>query len=371
MNLSNFKESFDKVVSAADMAYDPQAMANVSDKVQEFASNGEALGKKLVDFFKKDRTDEDDATLRKEPQSRSSSDLPSNLPSVEDLENNLLERIRQDVDIQIDDENKEIIINSGALTDETTDALREYLALKGNADEAWKTPDLMIEEGVHFHASTDETLVVGATPDYPDFKGMSFGKLEIQSQDILNADRMFAGVSADEIVLADQPNLESADSMFGFAQVDNISIGKLPGNIDVSFDLMRDCPSDVNVAGTMYKVSDATKADIEEKLENGLYEVLAISDGRPRMLPNKPPKDRVDEPHHMLPNLSPKDSITLPDGRDSITLPNGRVISPGKPTEQGTTMEINKTATRGVMADYELGVDTMEQTEGSSVGLEK
>ena len=49
MNLSNFKESFDKVVSAADVAYDPQAIENVSDKIQEFASNGEALGNKLVE----------------------------------------------------------------------------------------------------------------------------------------------------------------------------------------------------------------------------------------------------------------------------------------------------------------------------------
>ena len=186
---------------------------------------------------------------------------------------------------------------------------------------------------------SDKPLVVGVTPDYPDFKGMSFGKLEIQSQDILNADRMFAGVSADEIVLADQPNLESADSMFGFAQVDNISIGKLPGNIDVSFDLMRDCPSDVNVAGTMYKVSDATKADIEEKIEKGLDKVPALGDTFPGLLPNEPPEDRG--------------------------------ISPKEPAWRGTTMEINKIAERNAMTDYELGIDTMEQTEGSSVGLEK
>lgn len=339
MNLSNLKQSFDKVASAADMAYDPQAMANVSDKVQGFVSNGKAWGKKLVDFFKKDHTDEDAATLREEWKSH----LPSGALSGKDAnktEMRLLEQIKKDVDIQIDSENKEIIISSGELTDETTDALREYLALKGNTDEAWKTPDLMVEEGVHFHASTDETLVVGATPDYPDFAGMRFGKLEIQSQDILNADCMFAGVSADEIVLADQPNLESADSMFGFTHVDNISIGKLPDTIDVGFDLMRDCPSDVNVAGTLYEVSDATKADIEEKIEKGLDKVPALGDTFPGFLPNEPPEDR---------GISPKERAL-----------------------HDTTMEIDKIAARNAMTGYELGVDTqMEQTEESSVDLEK
>ena len=342
MNLANLKQSFDKVASATGVEYDSQAMENVSDKVQEFVSNGKSFGKKLVDFIKKDKTDEDSATLRDELQSHLPSESLEGKTEKDIHEDVLLAQIRQDVDIQVDAENKEIIINDGALTDETTDALRKYLTLKGETDEAWKTPDLMIGEDVHFNALTDEAPIVGVTPDYPDFAGMSFGKLEIQSPHILNADCMFAGVSADEIVLADQPNLESADNMFSFAQVDNISIGKIPDNIDVSFDLMRDCPSDVNVAGTLYEVSDATRADIEEKMKESLDKVPTLGDAFPGILPresNKISKDRVEDAERNL---------------------------------QDATTEADKTAIRGAMAGYELGVDSqMEQTEEISVGLEK
>lgn len=349
MNLANLKQSFDKVASAAGVEYDSQAMETVSDKVQEFVSNGKSFGKKLVDFIKKDKTDEDSATLREELQSH----LPSEALTGKDTnteEARLLEQIRQDVDIQIDAENKEVIIDSGALTDETTDALRKYLALKGETDEAWKTPDLTVGKDVTFESSYDESQSVVnfdhrrdfLSDSYPDFAGMNFGKLEIQSQNITNGNYMFAGVSADEIVVADQPNLESADNMFSFAQADNISIGKIPDNIDVSFDLMRDCPSDVTVAGTLYEVSEATRADIEEKMERSVEDMPTLGDTFPGILPresNKIPKEPVDAADRDL---------------------------------QDATTEADKTAVRSAMAGYELGIDTQtEMTEESSVGLEK
>lgn len=342
MNLANFKQSFDKVASAAGVEYDSQAMENVSDKVQEFVSNGKAFGKKLVDFIKKDKTDEDAATLREELQSHLPSESLEGKTEKDLHEDFLLAQIRQDVDIQIDAENKEIIINDGTLTDETTDALRKYLTLKGETDEAWKTPDLMIGEDVHFNALTDKASIVGVMPDYPDFAGMSFGKLEIQSPYILNADYMFAGVSADEIVLTDQPNLESADSMFSFTQVDNISIGKIPDNIDVSFDLMRDCPSDVNVAGTLCEVSDATRADIEKKMAESLDKVPTLGNIFPGILPRESSKIAKDREEEAARNL------------------------------QYAAADADKTAVRSAMAGYELGVDTQtEMAEESSVGLEK
>lgn len=283
MNLENLKTSFGNVASAA--GYDTEAIDAAGEKIQGFLTKGKALGKKMMDAFQ-DKTEQKVKTeeLTVDPTAEdtksklwidpeiSTDSSPDGIDRDQQFRtkmDKMLEKIREDVDIEIDEKNRSIVINSGSLTGETTDVLRDYLKLKVSSDLGWNAPDLMIGEDVPF----DKDKTFGGMikeSDYPDFTGMKFGDVNIQSQGITDAENMFAGVTADTITIADQPNLVNAKNMFGFTQANEISVGKIPDDIDVSFDMMNHCPSDVSVDGTMYEVSDATKAEIEDARNKAL-----------------------------------------------------------------------------------------------------
>ena len=264
MNLENLKQTISSAATAT--GYDTESLDTISDTAQVFVEKGKSVGKRIKEMFQNEKIEKQESEVTTDDtetmESKNDSDILRELRK--ENEDRLLEKIREDVNLQIDGENHELIISGGTLTDETTDALREYLVRKGKEDEAWAKPDLTISEDVKFGK---EKTIFGEEyyQDYPEFRGMTLGKLNVQSQNIKNANGMFACMIADEITIADQPNLESADNMFAYTQADAISIGKLPEETDISFSLMKDCPSDVSVNNTLYKVSDATIAEIDDK----------------------------------------------------------------------------------------------------------
>lgn len=319
MDLANLKQSFSSAASAAVTGYDAQAVENAAEKARAFIADGKTFGKKLADLIKGDASGDEKDAIKEDLGSRSA--LTVKDAATEELLAKKLQQIQKDVEIQIDEENHAVTISGGTLKDGTTDALRDYLAAKGTLDEAWQAPDLTVEPDVDFKKDW--------RGDMPDFIGMRFGRLEIQSRKIENAESMFMCTSADEIILVDQPGLENADSMFAYAQAGSISIGWIPDEIDVSFDLMRDCPSDVSVQGTLYEVSDATKADIEAKRAEALEQLPFLAS--------------------FFPGVSSKE----PEGETKDSDP-----------EETVTSETDVTARRAAEASQELGVSDPEQESG-------
>ena len=339
MNLENLKQTISSAATAT--GYDTESLDTISDTAQVFVEKGKSVGKRIKEMFQNEKIEKQESEVTTDDtetmESKNDSDILRELRK--ENEDRLLEKIREDVNLQIDGENHELIISGGTLTDETTDALREYLVIKGKEDEAWAKPDLTISEDVKFGK---EKTIFGEEyyQDYPEFRGMTLGKLNVQSQNIKNANGMFACMIADEITIADQPNLESADNMFAYTQADAISIGKLPEETDISFSLMKDCPSDVSVNNTLYKVSDATIAEIDDKRTKMLAQFGDVS----IVLPNED---------------APEDA--------SIVLPNDsgfhHEVEPytDAPEDENATSKI-KAAERAAKAIAELGLPDEQET---------
>lgn len=151
----------------------------------------------------------------------------------------ILEIIQRDVDFSYDEKTNTFNITSGEIKPSTMDAVRAYFDM---ADGKYDEANIVVGEDVTFgtqiinaeltngHSITGNPMTIA-----PSFDGIKCNSIDIQSQNIINGDKMFAGAEADIIKIADQPNLKSADNMFNGCTSSAVVIGEYPpvvhGNI--------------------------------------------------------------------------------------------------------------------------------------------
>lgn len=144
------------------------------------------------------------------------------------MKDKMLAELQKDVNFSYDEETKTMTISGGEMDQHTMDALRAYMDLSdGEFDDA----NIIIGQDVTFGNSIEKGLHGKYSVTGPVFGDIKCKSIDIQSQNITNADRMFAETQADIIKVADQPNLESADSMFSNSNAKMISIGEFPDSI--------------------------------------------------------------------------------------------------------------------------------------------
>lgn len=153
---------------------------------------------------------------------------PTQVNQDPDMKDKMLAELQKDVNFSYDEETKTMTISGGEMDQHTMDALRAYMDLSdGEFDDA----NIIIGQDVTFGNSIEKGLHGKYSVTGPVFGDIKCKSIDIQSQNITNADRMFAETQADIIKVADQPNLESADSMFFNSNAKMISIGEFPDSI--------------------------------------------------------------------------------------------------------------------------------------------
>ena len=142
----------------------------------------------------------------------------------------ILEMIQRDVDFSYDENTNTFNITSGEVKPSTMDAVRAYF---GMADGKYDEANIVVGEDVTFVTGLKPAVqalngVGHYTEIAPSFSGIKCNSIDIQSQNIVNGDKMFAGAEADIIKIADQPNLKSADNMFNGCTSSAVVIGERP-----------------------------------------------------------------------------------------------------------------------------------------------
>lgn len=141
----------------------------------------------------------------------------------------ILAVIQKDVDFSYDEKTNTFNIASGEIKPSTMDAIRAYFDMaNGKYDEA----NIVVGESVTFETQITRSIGLDGSGRYtetvPSFDKIKCNSIDIQSQNIVNGDKMFAGAEANIIKIADQPNLESADNMFNGCTSSVVVIGKHP-----------------------------------------------------------------------------------------------------------------------------------------------
>lgn len=204
----------------------------------------------------------------------------------------MLAEIQKDVTFAYDEETKTMTISGGEISQHTLDALRGYMELSdGEFDDA----NIVVGQDVTFKNSFKKDVrgvYYVAGPTFGDIKCKS---IDIQSQNITNAYCMFASTKADIIKVADQPNLETAASMFSDCEAKLVSIGEFPESVygGVVNPVFRGCSSIV-VSKDMTDVIYSPKSN----------PVDLFGDRREKVHTEK---DSVDTP--FVTNESPQDNI--------------------------------------------------------------
>ena len=171
----------------------------------------------------------------------------------------MLAEIQKDVIFAYDEETKTMTISGGEISQHTLDALRGYMELSdGEFDDA----NIVVGQDVTFKNSFKKDArgeYYAAGPTFGDIKCKS---IDIQSQNITNAYCMFASTKADIIKVADQPNLETAASMFSDCEAKLVSIGEFPESVygNMVNPVFRGCSSIV-VSKDMTDVIYSPKSD--------------------------------------------------------------------------------------------------------------
>lgn len=171
----------------------------------------------------------------------------------------MLAEIQNDVTFAYDAETKTMTISDGEISQHTLDVLRGYMELSdGEFDDA----SIVVGQDVTFKNSFEKDVrgeYYVAGPTFGDIKCKS---IDIQSQNITNAYCMFASTKADTIKVADQPNLETAASMFSDCEAKLVSIGEFPESVygGVVNPVFRGCSSIV-VSKDMTDVIYSPKSD--------------------------------------------------------------------------------------------------------------
>lgn len=145
-----------------------------------------------------------------------------------DMKDKMLAELQKDVNFVYDEETKTITISGGEISQHTTDALRAYMDL---SDGEFDGASIVIGQDVTFKNSIKKDITGKYSITGPTFGDIKCKDINIQSQNITNADHMFAGTQAYVISVADQPNLESADSMFARSGAKTIFIGEFPDSV--------------------------------------------------------------------------------------------------------------------------------------------
>lgn len=181
-------------------------------------------------------------------------------------EEKLLEDIREDVDMQYDEETKTFTILSGEIDAGTARAISKYFH---EADGAYDDASIVIGSDVTFKKDTILTRD-------PKFEDITCNRFEIQSQNIITADHMFEGVHAKEIAVADQPGLESAAGMFDGCVADSISVGDIPAEISRN-DLTKGCDCKIDI-GSSERVDRGVTvdADLGQEYQNDTSETMQL-----------------------------------------------------------------------------------------------
>lgn len=162
--------------------------------------------------------------LPRDPQSAKQTLINSGL-----TQEDILAIIQRDVDFSYDEKTNTFNIVSGEIKPSTMDAVRAYFDM---ADGKYDEANIVVGEDVTFETQLRPSLGLDGLGHYteavPSFAGIKCNSIDIQSQNIINGDKMFAGADADIIKVADQPNLKSANNMFNGCTASAVVLGELP-----------------------------------------------------------------------------------------------------------------------------------------------
>lgn len=213
-------------------------------------------------------------------------------------QDDILKTIQHDLDFSYDEETNTLNIVSGEIKPSTMDAVRAYFDMSdGKYDDA----NIVIGKDVTFKTevinaglTNGQTTIDMPMNIVPSFEGIKCNSIDIQSQNIINGDNMFAGADADIIKVADQPNLESANNMFNGCTASAVVLGELPEDFsgkepaengkNYSLDYM------FNGCEAVVMNSDLTDV-IYDPAENGIVNPHITPDSGHKINPSNPKMD--------------------------------------------------------------------------------
>ena len=122
---------------------------------------------------------------------------------------------------------KQSVRQAGKIDPGTMSAFKDYLE---EADGKYDEANIVIGSDVEF--------------DQGKLKHINFGfkckSLEIQSQNITDANSMFEGSEIEAITIAAQPGLSNVDDMFKNCKAKEVTVGAIPSDVD-KFAMQKDC----------------------------------------------------------------------------------------------------------------------------------
>lgn len=224
--------------------------------------------------------------------------IPGDITDPGLTQDDILKTIQHDLDFSYDEETNTLNIVSGEIKPSTMDAVRAYFDMSdGKYDDA----NIVIGKDVTFKTevinaglTNGQTTIDMPMNIVPSFEGIKCNSIDIQSQNIINGDKMFVGVDADIIKVADQPNLESANNMFDGCSARAIVLGELPEDFsgkepaengkNYSLDYM------FNGCEAVVMNSDLTDV-IYDPAENGIVNPHITPDSGHKINPSNPKMD--------------------------------------------------------------------------------
>lgn len=167
---------------------------------------------------------EQDSEVLQDPQSAKQTLINSGL-----TQEDILAIIQKDVDFSYDEKTNTFNIASGEIKPSTMNAVCAYFDM---ADGKYDEANIVVGKDVTFETQIIHSIGLDGLGHYteavPSFGGIKCNSIDIQSQNIINGDKMFAGADADIIKIADQPNLKSANNMFNGCTSSAVVLGELP-----------------------------------------------------------------------------------------------------------------------------------------------
>lgn len=129
------------------------------------------------------------------------------------------EKVNEDVSLSYDEATNTFKIDAGKIDPGTMSAFKDYLE---EADGKYDDASIVIGPDVEF--------------DQGKLKHINFGfkckSLEIQSQNITDANSMFEDSEIEAITIADQPGLSDVDDMFKNCKAKEVTVGAIPSDVD-------------------------------------------------------------------------------------------------------------------------------------------
>lgn len=143
------------------------------------------------------------------------------------------EKVNEDVSLSYDEATNTFKIDAGKIDPGTMSAFKDYLE---EADGKYDEANIVIGPDVEF--------------DQGNLKHINFGfkckSLDIQSQNITDANSMFENAEIETITLADQPGLSDVNDMFKDCAAKEVTIGAIPSDVD-KFAMQKGCKASFTI----------------------------------------------------------------------------------------------------------------------------